>query len=78
MTEPSYSVAGVARMMAMVPYEVAMALISKFIGTNIPLTDWAEHIQSSAHMFQIPMAYPPDLAIYSLDDGACQAVLAFP
>ena len=60
----------------MAPY--GAALIPKFNGANIPLTDWVERLDSSVRLFEIPAAHFADLAVNALEGEARRAVMVLP
>lgn len=71
-------VVGVVKRTAMVHYGASRVLIPNFIVTNIPPRDWADYLESSACMFQIPVAHITDLAINFLEGDAYRVELALP
>lgn len=56
----------------------ALALILKFIGSNIPLAELEERLESSAHLYQISAQLVAELPINALEAGARHTVLQLP
>lgn len=58
-----YFVQDVNLVVAMVPLGTVLALIPNFSGTDIPMADWAERLESAAQLFQVYTTHLLNLAI---------------
>lgn len=61
----------------MAPLSEALALILKFSGTNIALSDWKVRSESAAHLYQVPAKLLPDFFQF-LGGDARQGILGQP
>lgn len=62
----------------MAPLGLVLALVLKFNGSNIPLTEWEERLESDAHLYQVSAQLIAKLAINSLKDSVHKAMMVLP
>lgn len=56
----------------------ALALVPRFNGSNMPLTEWEERLDYPARLYQVPAWLIAELAINSLKDDTQLVLMALP